>query len=86
LQNKGDAMAKSLQQAETDLRMAALAYAKASDRYTETYRRSGQEYDKPLNPETHAACRAANAALHAMEDAAHALAAAIAAEHRAEAL
>jgi hypothetical protein len=70
----------AIQEAESALRAAAIAYARLYDRFTATYVSSGQMFKRPLNPETAIACGECTAALHALEDAAHALNKAVGAE------
>ena len=82
-------MAKTVQQAEAELRTAALEFVSANDAYTKAFyankdwRRAEGE---PMCPETLAACSSSNAKLRDMEAAARALRDAVAAERRAEAL
>lgn len=89
-------MAKSVAQAEAELRTAALDYAEADAIYAEAFHRNGdmKRYEglpegqepAPLHPETQAKVRVASEKSSLLTKAAHALRDAVRAELRAEAL
>lgn len=89
-------MAKSVAQAEAELRTAALDYAEANAIYVEAYDRNDdrKRYDGlaegqepgPLHPETQAKVRVSSEKQNALTEAAKTLRDAVRAELRAEAL
>lgn len=89
-------MAKSVAQAEAELRTAALDYAEAYSAYEAAYERNGDherfqglmgEYPaRPLHPETQDLCGVSCEKSNLLNKAAHSLRDAVRAELRAEAL
>lgn len=89
-------MAKTIQQAEAELRTAALEYADAHQLYSDAFDRNGDmrryeglaigEQPGPMHPETEAACQLSNEKQMALARAAQALRTVLRNEQRAEAL